>query len=543
MNLTAVATGLEPAPEFYNFTRDCVEHWAEVRGDELAMWWVDETGQRQEKITFRQMADRARRACAFFHELGIRPGDRVAVIAHRIPQWWYATLGLIRLGAVPIPGTPLLTAPDIAYRLQVSEAVAMVADDAAISKVESLGTSFAGKKIAMGPDVPGWISFTRGMENASPDFEPALTRSEAPGIIYFTSGTSGNAKMVLHTQVSYGLAHAITGHYWLDLKPQDMIWALADTGWGKTAWSNMYGPWTMGSCVFVMDMRGKFDPSVVLRALCDFPISVFCAPATALRLLVRKDLKACHFKALRHCVSAGESLNAPLYSMWLSGTGLHVYEGYGQTETVLSVCNARCHGLPIRPGSMGHPSPGFDVAIVDDEGNPLPPCTEGNLAIRVKPKRPIGMFAGYWKNPEETASRYRGDWYLTGDSGLQDEDGYLWFVGRSDDVINSASYRIGPSEVETALLLHPSVLECAAIGVPDEMRGEVVKAFIVVREGWTPGEALKKEIQAHCKKVTAPYKYPRQVEFIDELPKTISGKVRRSELRHRERMKPRPQQP
>ncbi len=533
MNLIEIATGHEPVPEYYNFTRDAVEYWASVRPDALAMWWTDETAQRQLKITFAQLADRARRASAFFHDLGIKPGDRVAVIAHRVPEWWYAILGLIRLGAVPIPGTPLLTAADISYRLEIAGAVAIVADDAAISKIES----FAGVKIAIGQASADWIDFNQGLAQAKTDFEPARTRADDPGIIYFTSGTSGEAKMVLHNQVSYGLAHTITGHYWLDLKPSDMIWALADTGWGKTAWSNMYGPWLMGACVFVMDMRGKFDPNIVLHTLCDFPISVFCAPATALRLLVRKDLKSYHFKCLRHCVSAGESLNAPLYSTWLNGTGLHIYEGYGQTEMVLAVCNVRSHGLPIHPGSMGHAAPGFTIGIVDNDGNELPDGTEGNLAIRVKPNRPVGMFVEYWKNPEETTSRYKGDWYLTGDSAVRDPEGYLWFVGRSDDVINSASYRIGPSEVESSLLLHPSVLECAAIGAPDEMRGEVVKAFIVVREGFTPGDTLKKEIQAHCKSVTAPYKYPRQIEFVHSLPKTISGKVRRSELRRREQQK------
>lgn len=532
MNLIEIATGHEPVPEYYNFTRDAVEYWAGVRPDALAMWWTDETAQRQLKITFAELADRAKRASAFFHDLGIKPGDRVAVIAHRVPEWWYAILGLIRLGAVPIPGTPLLTAADIAYRLEIAGAVAIVADDAAISKIDS----FAGRKIAIGPAAADWLDFNQGLAQAKTDFEPARTRSGDPGIIYFTSGTSGEAKMVLHSQVSYGLAHTITGHFWLDLKPSDMIWALADTGWGKTAWSNMYGPWLMGACVFVMDMRGKFDPNIVLHALCDFPISVFCAPATALRLLVRKDLKSFHFKCLRHCVSAGESLNAPLYATWLNGTGLHIYEGYGQTEMVLAVCNVRSHNLPIHPGSMGHAAPGFTIGIVDNDGNELPDGAEGNLAIRVKPNRPVGMFVEYWKNPEETASRYKGDWYLTGDSAVRDAEGYLWFVGRSDDVINSASYRIGPSEVESSLLTHPSVLECAAIGAPDEMRGEVVKAFIVVREGFTPGETLKKEIQAHCKRVTAPYKYPRQIEFVDSLPKTISGKVRRSELRRREQL-------
>ena len=526
MDVTQIVTGQQAGPEFYNFAVDCVESLARTRPDDTALWWIGEEG-RQTRYSFAEMARQATRASAFFHEQGICKGDRIMVILHREPQWWFVVLGLIRLGAVPIPGTPLLTCKDIQYRQHVSEARALVTDLDGAMKIPE----FDGKKFIVGSLAPGWVSFEQGIAHAREDMPATPTRSGDAGMIYFTSGTTGEAKMVLHTQVSYGLAHRATGEFWLDLRPTDVIWALADTGWGKTAWSSFFGPWLCGACVFTADTRGKFDPGLVLRTLCEFPITVFCAPATALRLLVRRDLWSYQFMALRHCVSAGEALNKPVYEAWMQGTGIAIYEGYGQTETICSVCNVRRNALAIKPGSMGLPMPGFDVQIVDNNGQVLPFGTEGNIGIRVKPRRPVGMFAEYWKNPQETADRFIGDYYLTGDTAKRDEDGYFWFIGRSDDVINSSSYRIGPTEVEDSILLHPAVLECAAVGVPDEMRGEVVKAFIVLREGFEPCDKLKKEIQSHCKKVTAPYKYPRMIEFIEQLPKTISGKTRRIALR------------
>lgn len=528
-DVTAVACGQAPVPATYNFFTDCVEHWASTRPDAPALWCVSEDG-KETRYTFAEAARAGRRASAVFHDMGIRRGDRVIIILQRVPQWWACMLGLIRLGAVPIPGTPLLQAKDIAYRLEYSEAKAIITDAESASKV----TGFSGKRIIVGSDSDGWARFDERFASAREDLPVEPTLSSDPGIIYFTSGTTGDAKMVLHSQVSYGLAHAITGGLWLDAKQDDVVWALADTGWGKTAWSNFFGPWLMGACVFVLDMRGKFDPNTILRMLCEYPITVFCAPATALRLLVRKDLAAHKFKALRHCVSAGEALNVPVYEAWKAGTGLEVYEGYGQTETVLTVANLKCRGEEIRPGSMGKPCPGFDVQIVDNHGRPLPAGVEGNIAVRISPKRPVGFFTEYWKNPQETADRMVNGFYFTGDTAKVDEDGYFWFCGRSDDIINSSSYRIGPSEVEDAVLSHPSVLECAAIGVPDEMRGEVVKAFIVLRPGYEAGDHLRRDIQTHCKKVTAPYKYPRQIEFIDALPKTVSGKTRRVALRQME---------
>jgi acetyl-CoA synthetase/medium-chain acyl-CoA synthetase len=339
--------------------------------------------------------------------------------------------------------------------------------------------------------------------------------------------------MVLHTQASYGMGHRVTGELWLDLHPGDIHWNLSDTGWAKAAWSSFFGPWQMGACVFAAAASGKFEPQVALDILANYPITTWCAPPTALRMIVREDLSRWNFPTLRHCVSAGEPLNPEVISAWKDATGHTIYEGYGQTETVVIVGNYKSRGDKVQPGSMGRPSPGFELSILDANLNEMPPGQEGELAIRVKPNRPIGLFREYWQNPEENAARFRGDWYLTGDVARRDRDGYFWFVGRADDVIKSAGYRIGPFEVESALIEHDAVVEAAVVGKADEVRGQIVKAFVVLGKAFTPSEALKSELQEHCRKLTAPYKYPREIEFVAELPKTISGKIRRIDLRQR----------
>ena len=515
-------------PTHFNFARDVIERWAHERPDALALWWVDESGGQEQKISFKQLADDLRRAATFFHTVGIHRGDRVLIMLPRLPQWWIAMLGLVRLGAVPIPGTPLLTEKDIRYRIEAAEARAAITDADGAAKMQGLTV---GIRILVGAERPGWASFDTGVRDASTEFDPEPTRSDEPGIIYFTSGTTGQPKMVWHTQASYGLGHRLTGELWLDLKPSDVHWNLSDTGWAKAAWSNFFGPWHMGACVFVIDARGRFDPAAALRTLAHYPITTCCAPPTALRLMVRESLFAFRFPHLRHFVSAGEPLNPEVIATWKAATGLTIYEGYGQTETVVLIGNFRSLGHDIRPGSMGKPTPGFEVAVLDPDLKELPPGKEGELAVRVKPRRPLGLFREYWRNPTENAARFRGDWYLTGDMAICDEQGYYWFVGRADDVIKSAGYRIGPFEVESALIEHPAVVEAAVVGKPDEVRGSIVKAFVVLRKDYPPGEALKVELQKHCKRVTAPYKYPREIEFVAELPKTVSGKIRRVQLR------------
>jgi len=521
---------LREPPLHFNFARDVMEHWARHRSEATALWWADETGRLEQKISFAQLRQSFVRASSFFHQSGIRRGDRVLVILPRIPQWWVALLGLIRIGAVPIPGTPLLTEKDIRYRVETAGVSALITDTDNAGKTEGLSLQH---RILIGEERAGWTNFEAGLRDADDAFEAEPVRSDEPGILYFTSGTTGPPKMVLHTQASYGLGHRITGELWLDLKPDDVHWCLTDTGWAKAAWSCLFGPWQMGACVFVADARGKFDPAAALRTLARYPITTWCAPPTALRLIVREDLGTYRFPALRHCVSAGEPLNPEVIETWKAGTGLIIYEGYGQTESVCLIANVRSSGEEVRLGSMGKPTPGFTIALLDDNLHELPAGREGEVAVRVRPKWPLGLFREYWRNPSENAARFRGDWYLTGDRATRDADGYYWFVSRADDVIKSSSYRIGPFEVESALIEHPAVLEAAVVGKPDPVRGQIVKAFVVLRSGHDPNPELQGELQEHCKRVTAPYKYPREIEFVSELPKTISGKIRRVELRQR----------
>ncbi len=444
------------------------------------------------------------------------------VMLPRVPMWWIGMLGLIRLGAVPIPATTLLTTKDISYRIASADITAVLTD-----------ADGAGKIGAFHGEIFVADEFERDLARAAPSFESEPTRAGDDGMIYFTSGTTGMPKMVLHTQESYGLGHRVTGADWLCCKPDDIHWNLADTGWAKAAWSSFFGPWHMGACIFSVDARGKFDPRVALDILAGFPITTWCAPPTALRLIVREDVKAWRFPHLRHCVSAGEPLNPEVIETWKAATGLTFYDGYGQSETVVLIANLRARGDVVIPGSMGWPTPGFDVALLDGDLHPVADGDEGEIAVRIAPRRPLGLFREYWRNPEENAARFRGDWYLTGDRATRDGDGRYWFIGRADDVIKSAGYRIGPFEVESALIEHADVVEAAVVARADELRGSIVRAFVVLRKECAPSDELRRALQEHCKRTTAPYKYPREIEFVLELPKTISGKIRRIELRQR----------
>jgi acetyl-CoA synthetase/medium-chain acyl-CoA synthetase len=447
-------------------------------------------------------------------------------------------LGLIRLGAVPVPATLLLTPREVAYRLKMAGIKAVITNAEGIPKIgefDGIRLAVAGTS-CVGPGSSrvwpgGWLDFDRGLGQAKAQFRRVSTHRDEPGILYFTSATTGEAKMVLHTQASYGLGHRLTGELWLDLKPGELHWNISDLGWAKAAWSSFFGPWQMGACIFALESVGKFDPLLTLDTLAQFPIKTWCAPATALRLIVRQDLSRFQFPSLRHCVTAGEPLNPEVLNLWRAATGLTLHEGFGQTETVALIANCAPLRHAVRPGSMGKALPGFDIALLDDHLQEVPAGTEGEIAIRVKPHRPLGLFREYWRNPEENARKFRGDFYLTGDRAMCDDAGYFWFIGRSDDVIKSSGYRIGPFEVESALLEHKAVLEAGVVGKPDPLRGQIVKACVVLRPGVAPAEDLKSELQAHCKKLVAAYKYPREIEFVSELPKTTSGKTRHLELR------------
>jgi len=531
-------------PEYFNFAIDVIGKWA-ADPHKPAMLWIGEHGE-EKGLTFAHFAERSSRAANAFATLGIKKGDCILVMLPRIPEWWEGVLGLMKIGAIPIPCTTLLTPHDIQFRAEVSEATGFITDSEGAAKFDQVRNECPTIKVTVlvQPDADvagreGWTSSHPVIDEASPEFTGPNTRSDDSCLVYFTSGTVGYPKMVLHTHASYPIGHTITGKYWLDLHEDDLHWNLSEMGWAKAAWSNLFGPWVMGAAMFMQDARGKFDPIETLEMLRKYPITTLCAPPTAYRMLVLDEplayLKDNPPKALRHCVGAGEPLNPEVIRTWQQNTGMTIRDGYGQTETVLLCANFP--PLEVKPGSMGKPSPGFEVSVIDHDGSELPPNKEGDIAVKIKPRRPTWMFKEYWRNPEATQACIRGDWYITGDRAYKDEDGYFWFVGRADDVIISAGYRIGPFEVESALKEHPAVAESAVIASPDEMRGEVVKAFVILAPGYTASSELASELQEHVKRVTAPYKYPREIEFVESLPKTISGKIRRVELRDMERQK------
>ncbi|RLF37995.1 MAG: acyl-CoA synthetase, partial [Thermoplasmata archaeon] len=503
----------------------------------VALITVSSDGEEAVEHRFSDLRSLSNKFANVLKKYGVKKGDRIFIMLPRIPEWYVAVLGCIKLSAIFMPTPTLSTAKDIEYRINKAEASVAITSAEFAGRVDEVREKCPSLKhcILVGGEKEGWISFEKEMKEASDkltkkDVEPS--KATDPLLIYFTSGTESYPKMVLHTH-SYPLAHWVTAYVVQDLKPEDKIWVMADTGWAKTAWGKLFGQWIIGATVLQWNAKGKFKPEIALKIIEKYGVTVFCAPPTAYRMMIQvKDLKKYDFSKLRHCLSAGEPLNPEVIKVWKEATGVEIYDYYGQTETVALVGNLRC--LPIKPGSMGKPTPGHYVAIVDDDGNELPPNEEGHIAVKIKPERPPGLMKEYWKDPEENERAFKGEWYFTGDRAYKDEDGYLWFVGRADDVIKSSGYRIGPFEVESALQEHPAVVESAVIGVPDPIRGNVVKAFVVLADGYEPSEELTRELQEHVKRVTAPYKYPRIIEYVKELPKTLSGKIRRSELRRRE---------
>lgn len=518
-------------PTMYNFAREVIDAWAARDPSKLALHWVDDYGH-EAKRTFADISVRSQQLARALANLGVSRGDTVIVILGRQIAWWETVSACLRMGAVVSPGTTQLSAKDIAYRVQASRAVAVITDDANAAKVDGVRHECLSLKAFLVVDAerPGWVNFEAALMGVKADFPAVDTRADEDALCYFTSGTTGYPKMTIHTH-SYAIGHQTTGRYWLDLRPEDLHWNISDTGWAKAAWSSYFGPWSQGAAMFVHH-TGGFDAKRTLDLLARHPITTMCGAPTIYRMVVLQDLSKYKFPHLRHCVGAGEPLNPEVIEVWKRATGLVIRDGYGQTETVLLCGSFPC--LPPRIGSMGKPSPGIDLDVVDDDGNVLPPDTEGNIAVRVKPERPQGLFKGYKGNPDQTASVFKGDWYFTGDRATKDKDGYFWFVGRADDVILSSGYRIGLFEVESALIEHPAVAESAVVASPDPTRGEVVKAFVILAPGYKGSDELVKELQEHVKSVTAPYKYPRKIEFVDNLPKTVSGKIRRVELRQKE---------
>ncbi len=522
-------------PTRFNPVLDIVERWAAEDAGALALLSLDGAGAEVSRHSASDLARESRIFARALTDLGVGKGDRVFVMLPRMPEWYAVMLGAIRLGVVPMPGPSLLTAKDIDYRLRAGGATVVVTDAAGADKVDDAlaGGVDVAHRICVGSPEPrdGWLLFGDLCAAAGDGpTDPDPSAADDPLLVYFTSGTVAHPKMVLHTQASYGLGHVITARFWQDLRPGDLHWTVSDTGWAKAAWGGLFGQWHERVAV-VQVALGKPDADTILSTVSRHGITSFCAPPTLYRLLVQADLTAHDLSRLRHCTSAGEPLNPEVIRAWREGTGgLTVYDGYGQSETTNLVANYRC--VPVRPGSMGKPAPGYDVDVVDDFGGPVPVGEVGNIAVRTEP-RPLGLFREYVGDPAATALVFRDGWYFTGDKAAKDEDGYFWFEGRSDDVITSSAYRIGPFEVESALVEHPAVVEAAVVGRPDPERTERVTAFVILADGYAGSPELATELADHVKTVTAPYKYPREVHFVDALPKTVSGKIRRSELRAR----------
>lgn len=513
-------------PETFNFGVDVVDAWAAER-DGLAILWENAAGD-QASYRFSDVARLSNRLADTLRRLGVAKGDRVIVMLPRIPEWQVALVACLKLGAVAIPCIEMLTARDMEYRVRNSEARAVICREQQVGKFASV-LDLLPIRIAIG-EASGWVEWGGALAAGSEGSSSAIVGAEDPAIMYYTSGSTGHPKGVLHA--SRGLyVWRIAAFYWLDLTPEDRIWCTADTGWSKAGTSIIWGPWSCGSCAFFYD--GPFVPAERPTLLAKYRISVFCASATELNRVANEDFSRVDISALRRTVSAGEAVNPAIAHRWEEVTGCKVSEAYGQTEALMMVLNYPSE--PLRYGSIGRPQPGMEIAIVDGEGRIVHDGEEGHIALKMPSPH---MMLGYWKDPQRTEACFvngpDGRWYLSGDRGRRDENGWFWYAGRSDDVINSAGYRIGPLEVENALLEHPAVQECAVVASPDVERNEIVKAFVVLKDGFVGSPMLVAELQAHVKNVTAPYKYPRAVEFIDELPKTITGKVRRRSLRDRE---------
>lgn len=515
-------------PDRRNFVRDVIDVWAKEQPDKKAIVWTDDSGAVVTK-TFAGIAKTSRQVANVLQAHGVTRGDTILIILARQIAWWEVLTAALRMGAVASPGTTQLSSKDLKCRIGAAGAMCIITDVANAGKVEAIAADLPDGfvKVLVDGQRQGWVNYQTEVPAASASFADIDTAVDETCLCYFTSGTTGNPKMALHGH-GYGFGHVTTGKYWLDLGPDDLHWNISDTGWAKAAWSSYFGPWLQGAALFVHHTAG-FDVHETLEMFGKFPITTMCSAPTIYRMFVQQDLTQYSFKTLRHCVAAGEPLNPGVIDVWKKATGLTPADGYGQTETTILCANML--GIPVRAGSMGKPAPGIELDVIGNDAKPVPPNTEGDIAVKVKPLAPLGIFQGYKNDPDKTSETFKGDYYLTGDRAYKDDDGYFWFVSRSDDVIISAGYRIGPFEVESALIEHPAVAESAVVGAPDETRGQVVKAFVVLAQGFAASDDLKQEIQNHVKSTTAPYKYPRQIAFVDSLPKTVSGKIRRVELR------------
>ena len=527
-------------PEHFNFAYDVMDAWAEEAPEKLALLWTNDQGE-EIRATFKQLKEQSDQAAAYLQSLGIGKGDPVMLILKRRYEWWVIMLALCKIGAIVIPATHMLTKKDIIYRNTRASVKAIICvDDAYVTGQIQLAMSESStvtQYIAVtdhGKPIPeGFRDWQSEWQQAPKFVRPAfVNNNEDTMIMYFTSGTSGEPKMVAHDYL-YAMGHLTTGVFWHNLHEGSLHLTVAGTGWGKAVWGKFYGQWFAGATVFVFDHE-KFNADTLLRQIEKYKVTSFCAPPTIYRFMIREDLSKYDLSSLQYCCTAGEALNPAVFDKLKELIGLNIMEGFGQTETTMTL--GTFPWMTPKPGSMGIPNAQYNIDLLRADGTSCEDGEKGEIVVRVGDKKPVGLFKGYYRDEEKTREAWHDGIYHTGDMAWRDEDGYYWFEGRIDDVIKSSGYRIGPFEVESALMTHPAVVECAITGVPDDVRGMVVKATVVLGKEWKDkaSDDLIKELQQHVKKVTAPYKYPRIIEFVDELPKTISGKIRRVEIRQKD---------
>ena len=522
-------------PKNFNFAYNIVDEYARLDPQKRAMVWCDDLGG-EEFFTFGDIKRISDKTANYFLSLGIGKGDRVLVILQRRHEYWTTLMALSKIGAIGIPATHMLMEKDLVYRMEKAgvKMVVAVNEPELCNNIRSAAEKVACvKHLASVGKYEGFRDFDADVEAQPDTLENLAYKAERKAddilLLYFTSGTTGMPKMVCLSQ-RYTLGHIVTARFWHKCEDGGLHFTLAETGWAKASWGKLFGQWACGSALFVYDFHGKFEPDDLMNHIAKYKITTFCAPPTVYRFMIKTDLSKYDLSSIRYMMTAGEALNPEIYKQIVQKTGHKIYEGFGQTETTV-VCATYPGLVDIRPGSMGKPSPLYDVQLLDDNGAPVE-TGAGEICIRLREEQQ-GLFSGYYNDPALTETVIYDGYYHLGDLAYRDTDGYYWFVGRKDDIIKSSGYRIGPFEVESALMEHPAVLECAITGVPDTegVRGQLVKATIVLAKGYEPSDALVKELQNHVKKTTAPYKYPRVVEFVKELPKTISGKIRRVEIR------------
>ena len=526
-------------PDNFNFAYDVMDEWAKEQPNKLALLWTNDEGECI-RFSFKDIKEQSDRAAAYLMSLGIGSGDMVMLILKRRYEFWLAMLALHKIGAVAIPATHVLTTRDIVYRNNRASVKAIICAGEEYIMEQVIGSKAESPTlktlVSIGPrQAEGFHDWHKEWMDAPTFVRPGKNNNDDTMLMYFTSGTSGEPKMVAHDYL-YALGHLTTGVYWHNLAPDSIHLTVADTGWGKAVWGKFYGQWFAGAAVFVFDHE-KFTADKILRQIEKYHITSFCAPPTVYRFLIHEDFNNYDLSSLRYCCTAGEALNPAVFDKFKSLTGIALMEGFGQTETTMTL--GTMPWTTPKPGSMGLPNPQYDIDLIKPDGTPCEDGEKGEIVVRVNNTKPVGLFKCYYRDEELTKKVWHDGLYHTGDVAWRDEDGYYWFEGRIDDVIKSSGYRIGPFEVESALMTHPAVVECAITGVPDDIRGMVVKATVVLHKDWKAkaGDELIKELQNHVKHVTAPYKYPRIIEFVDELPKTISGKIRRVEIREKDKAK------